>query len=153
MHPEAVELVERLVWHHDQPFGDSSAVPTFLLNEVARDHVTVALSGDGGDELFAGYERFAGRRGSIGAGACPHRSAGWAQAVDALPAAAFRGRVGSAQRLPRAAEQGMPTAYLSGSATSPSAGGKIAPAADDWAIETMRAQWQRPRARSRSTGC
>ena len=62
-HPGAVELVERLVYHHDQPFGDSSAVPTFLLNEVARRHVTVALSGDGGDELFAGYERFAaGRR-------------------------------------------------------------------------------------------
>ena len=59
VHPEAVELVERLVWHHDQPFGDSSAIPTYLLNQVARRHVTVALSGDGGDELFAGYERFA----------------------------------------------------------------------------------------------
>src|SRR5207302_4102830 len=59
VHPEAVDLVERLVWHHDQPFGDSSAIPTFLLNEVARLHVTVALSGDGGDELFGGYERFA----------------------------------------------------------------------------------------------
>ena len=59
VHPEAVDLVERLVWHHDQPFGDSSAVPTFLLNQVAREHVTVALSGDGGDELFAGYERLA----------------------------------------------------------------------------------------------
>lgn len=57
--PEAVELVERLVHHHDQPFGDSSAIPTFLLNQAAGRHVTVALSGDGGDELFAGYERFA----------------------------------------------------------------------------------------------
>ena len=36
VHPEAVELVERLVWHHDQPFGDSSAIPTYLLNQVAR---------------------------------------------------------------------------------------------------------------------
>ena len=60
VHPDAVDLVERLVWHHDQPFGDSSAVPTFLLSEVTRRNVTVALSGDGGDELFAGYERFAG---------------------------------------------------------------------------------------------
>ncbi len=56
--PNAVELVERLVHHHDQPFGDASAIPTFLLSELTRRHVTVALCGDGGDELFAGYERF-----------------------------------------------------------------------------------------------
>ena len=74
VHPEAVELVERLVWHHDQPFGDSSAVPTFLLNELAREHVTVALSGDGGDELFAGYERFAAASPSTGC--CVARPAG-----------------------------------------------------------------------------
>ncbi len=43
-HPETVELVERLVHHHDQPFGDSSAVPTYLLNQLAREHVTVSLS-------------------------------------------------------------------------------------------------------------
>ncbi|MEA2932881.1 MAG: hypothetical protein QOI56_1666, partial [Actinomycetota bacterium] len=55
--PDAVNLVERLVWHHDQPFGDSSAIPTFLLSELTHRHVTVALCGDGGDELFAGYER------------------------------------------------------------------------------------------------
>lgn len=57
--PHAVDLVERLVWHHDQPFGDSSAIPTYLLSELTRQQVTVALCGDGGDELFAGYERFA----------------------------------------------------------------------------------------------
>ena len=57
--PNAVDLVEKLVWHHDQPFGDSSAIPTYLLGELTRGHVTVALCGDGGDELFAGYERFA----------------------------------------------------------------------------------------------
>ncbi len=56
--PAAVELIERLVWHHDGPFGDSSAVPTYLLARLTRDHVTVALTGDGGDELFAGYLRF-----------------------------------------------------------------------------------------------
>lgn len=57
--PDAVGLLDELVWHHDQPFGDSSAVPTYLLSKLTREHVTVALSGDGGDELFAGYERFA----------------------------------------------------------------------------------------------
>ena len=57
--PDAASLVERLVWHYDQPFGDSSALPTYLLSELTRKHVTVALCGDGGDELFAGYERFA----------------------------------------------------------------------------------------------
>ena len=57
--PKAVELIEELLWHHDQPFGDSSAIPTYLLSQCTRGNVTVALSGDGGDELFAGYERFA----------------------------------------------------------------------------------------------
>ncbi len=57
--PNAVELIERLVWHYDEPFGDSSALPTFVLSELTRGHVKVALCGDGGDELFAGYERFA----------------------------------------------------------------------------------------------
>ena len=59
MEPSSVELVERLVWHHDGPFGDSSAIPTYLLARLTRQHVTVALTGDGGDELFAGYLRFA----------------------------------------------------------------------------------------------
>ena len=57
--PDASELLERLVWHYDEPFGDSSALPTYLLSELTRGHVTVALCGDGGDELFGGYERFA----------------------------------------------------------------------------------------------
>lgn len=56
--PEAMELLAGLVWHHDQPFADSSAVPTYLVSKLTREQVTVALTGDGGDELFAGYERF-----------------------------------------------------------------------------------------------
>jgi asparagine synthase (glutamine-hydrolysing) len=55
---DAVGLLDRLLWHHDQPFGDSSAIPTFLVSQLAREHVTVALNGDGGDEVFAGYDRF-----------------------------------------------------------------------------------------------
>ena len=56
--PSAVQLVDRLIWHHDGPFGDSSAIPTYLVSELTRPHVTVVLTGDGGDEVFAGYLRF-----------------------------------------------------------------------------------------------
>ncbi len=56
--PSAIDLIDTLVWHHDGPFGDSSAVPTYLVSKLTREHVTVVLTGDGGDELFAGYLRF-----------------------------------------------------------------------------------------------
>jgi asparagine synthase (glutamine-hydrolysing) len=54
----AAELLPRLAWAFDEPLGDEAALPTFLISEVARRHVTVALTGDGGDEAFAGYERY-----------------------------------------------------------------------------------------------
>lgn len=54
----AVDLVQKLVRHFDEPFGDSSAIPTFILSEFTARSVKVALSGDGGDELFGGYESF-----------------------------------------------------------------------------------------------
>jgi asparagine synthase (glutamine-hydrolysing) len=56
--PHAASLVETLLHHHDEPFGDSSALPTYLVAREARREVTVALNGDGGDETFAGYDRF-----------------------------------------------------------------------------------------------
>jgi asparagine synthase (glutamine-hydrolysing) len=55
--PSAVQMLPRLTWHYDEPFADSSAIPTMYLSEWTRKHVTVALTGDGGDELFAGYDR------------------------------------------------------------------------------------------------
>jgi asparagine synthase (glutamine-hydrolysing) len=56
--PNALEVVDKLVWHYDEPFADSSAVPTYYVSKIARQHVTVALGGDGGDENFAGYRRY-----------------------------------------------------------------------------------------------
>lgn len=56
--PDAVDVVERLAWHYDEPFADNSAVPTYYVSKMARQNVTVALSGDGGDENMAGYRRY-----------------------------------------------------------------------------------------------
>jgi len=56
--PDAVAMLPRLVRHYGEPFGDHSALPCFYLSQLAREHVTVALNGDGGDEGFAGYQRY-----------------------------------------------------------------------------------------------
>lgn len=56
--PDVAALFDRLVLHFDQPFGDVSLFPTFMVSQLARQHVTVALAGDGGDELFGGYDAY-----------------------------------------------------------------------------------------------
>jgi asparagine synthase (glutamine-hydrolysing) len=92
--PKALDLVDRLVWHHDGPFGDSSAVPTYLLSELTRTKVTVALNGDGGDEVFAGYLRLYG-------GALSER----------VPRAAFRALGGLLGLLPEPADRKHPLRF------------------------------------------
>jgi len=56
--PDAVEVLPKLVWHYNEPFADSSAIPTYYVSQMTRKYVTVALNGDAGDENFAGYDRY-----------------------------------------------------------------------------------------------
>ena len=109
---DAVTLLRDLVWYFDEPFGDSSSLPTYLVSKLAAGHVKMVLSGDGGDELFAGYERYrkyerleALRRRSLGLAGPALRLAGALVPGER----GFRlGRVG--QRL----AQPFPDRYLSG---------------------------------------
>lgn len=87
--PDIVDLLPKLAWHLDEPFADSSAVPTYYVSAAAREQVTVALSGDGGDELWAGYARHRVERWELAA-------RGWLGDGGASTA----GRIAS--RLPRA---------------------------------------------------
>jgi asparagine synthase (glutamine-hydrolysing) len=144
IHPNAVELVEKLVWHHDQPFGDSSAIPTYLLSEVTSTGVTVALSGDGGDELFAGYERFA-------AGLAARRYAVLPEplrvavggGLGLLPPSALRGRVQRVQRFAGVAARGLPDAYRCWISfiSEEDRGALLDGNRDDWALDDYRATW------------
>jgi asparagine synthase (glutamine-hydrolysing) len=90
--PDAMAILPQLVWHYDEPFADSSAVPTWYVSQLTRQSVTVALTGDGGDELFLGYPRYL---------------AVWlAQGFDRLPALLRRLCAGSYwQRLPSGKRQ------------------------------------------------
>jgi asparagine synthase (glutamine-hydrolysing) len=83
--PDAVELLPKLARHYGEPFADHSAIPSFYLAEMTRGHVTVALTGDGGDEVFGGYGRYAH-------GAMIGR-------LDRIPAGLRRAAAGLAERL------------------------------------------------------
>lgn len=110
--PDALEVLPTLVEHYGEPYADSSAIPTYYVARETRRHVTVALNGDGGDECFAGYERYAAMRlaetyrrlvpGAVRAGLVE-------PALKMLPAAgAGRGRLQKARRFLQAAP--LPTA-------------------------------------------
>jgi asparagine synthase (glutamine-hydrolysing) len=144
--PQAVDLVEHLVWCHDQPFGDSSAIPTFLLSELTRRHVTVALTGDGGDELFAGYERFAA---GLGAAAVSRLPSPAARALRRLARVSPKtGRVGSlakARRFATGAAAGLPDAFRSWISYVPEdLAARLAPGST-WGIDDYRRVWEETR--------
>jgi asparagine synthase (glutamine-hydrolysing) len=82
---DVADTLPRLARAYDEPLGDEAALPTFLICEQARQHVTVALTGDGGDESFAGYERYIAHRLAARIPAAPARAA--AQLLRALPGA------------------------------------------------------------------
>jgi asparagine synthase (glutamine-hydrolysing) len=97
---DVAKILPTLIWHYNEPFGDSSMVPTYYVARAASEHVKVVLSGDGGDELFAGYRKYAELARLQGYDHLPgwllrparailpdswlNRDRGWGQLVDAL---------------------------------------------------------------------
>jgi asparagine synthase (glutamine-hydrolysing) len=112
VHPNAVELMDDLLWHYDEPFGDSSAIPTWFLSRLTRQHVTVALCGDGGDEVFAGYERFTAAMLLNRLGPVLHRGGPMVAAALARTRGGLRRRTASARRFLHRAGEGLPDAYM-----------------------------------------
>lgn len=143
VNPEKADLIERLVWHHDQPFGDSSALPTFLLSELTRRHVTVALSGDGGDELFGGYERFAAALAVEAVARVPRGARRLAeQAAGRVPSGLFAGRAGSVHRMLRRVDAGLPGALLAWiSYLPPEQADRLRPGRSRWGEEAYERIW------------
>jgi asparagine synthase (glutamine-hydrolysing) len=113
--PRALEVLPTLVEHYGEPYADSSAIPTYYVSRETRKHVTVALNGDGGDECFAGYERYAAMRLAERYHKLPGllRESLIGQAVGLLPASELRrSRVRDIKRFLRAASQPKVERYL-----------------------------------------
>ena len=90
--PDAVDLLPRIIRAFDEPFADSSAIPNYLISQVARRSVTVALAGHGGDELFGGYPRYLGQQFSA--------------SYDRLPVGFRRGLAAASRWIPESAQSG-----------------------------------------------
>ena len=112
--PDAIALLPKLVWHYDQPFADSSAIPSFLVAQLTRQHVKVALTGDGSDELFAGYERFAAARLAENYRRTPHLLQNAAKRLLGMmpEATTYRSFVRRARRFVDSAALPLPERYL-----------------------------------------
>lgn len=96
--PDALSILPQLIWHYDEPFSDSSAIPTMYLSQMTRENVTVALTGDAGDELFCGYDRYRAVRMANRMDVIP----GWARKMAAAAAAYLPGSVRQKSLLRRA---------------------------------------------------
>jgi asparagine synthase (glutamine-hydrolysing) len=113
--PDAMEVLPMLVEHYGEPYADSSAIPTYYVSRETRKHVTVALNGDGGDECFAGYERYAAMRLAERYRRLPEalRRGFVERAVELLPAPELqRNRVRSLKRFLKAASLPKVERYL-----------------------------------------
>jgi asparagine synthase (glutamine-hydrolysing) len=113
--PDALEVLPILVEHYGEPYADSSAIPTYYVARETRKHVTVALNGDGGDESFAGYERYAAMRVAETYHRLPSllREKLVRQAIELIPSSETkRGRVRDVKRFLQAASLGRVERYL-----------------------------------------
>ena len=139
--PGEVDLVEQLAWHMDQPFADASSLPTYLLSELTKQHVTVALSGDGGDEVFAGYERFLASMVADRYQRIPRPlRQGAASATGLLPS---RGITNKVKRFLDRADLGMPDALRSWISYVPEEiVDRLLGAPDHWALDAYRSSWR-----------
>ena len=110
MEPQALEVLPDMVNHFDEPFADAAAIPLWYLSRFTREHVTVALNGDGGDEAFAGYQRYYADpvANAYAAIPAPLRSAVFDPLIGMLPSRphvpAERSYLGALRRLTRAAQ-------------------------------------------------
>lgn len=113
--PDALEVLPALVEHYGEPYADSSAIPTYYVARETRKHVTVALNGDGGDESFAGYERYAAMRLAETYHRIPAllRDSVMRHAIELIPSSVnWRGRVRDVKRFIQAASLPKAERYL-----------------------------------------